>query len=280
MKGSDEIRKVIEDEECACVLIDDSGSRGQVLNIPNRPDESYSWVGVVVPPTMGRYVFDKMDRLLDELRTKYGYNVDELHFVDIYAGNCAWKNVDFDERMNIFRMFSNIVVKDNFYLFNRTLYKNNEMFELARKIFPDFAGKDMNDPNICALSLLLVRIKMFLEGMGWKNSIVLVDEDIQKPGSFMVEKSLSPFIKNGEIHFCCSKDVAPLQIADFAAYSLHRSQVILGRMENNKLKSNTDKKFLKAVQPIANIYENVFIRLVNTDPLRDIKDMISKGGAT
>ena len=273
MKNSDEIRKVIKEEECACVFIDDSGSRGTDIGTTHMPSDRFSWVGVVVPPCMGLTVFENMDCLLLKIRKKYG--ADELHFVDIFNGKRVWKGVDVDDRMNIFSALSDIIVKENFYLFNRTLYETNAMFELARGIFPKFAGKDMNKPEVCALSLLLVKVQMFLEEMKWENSIVIIDNGIQKPGSSMVEKSLSPFIKDGEMFFCSSKDIAPLQIADFAAYSLSRSQVILGRIKNNKGISNVDKKFLKAVEPLVNIYDNTFIRLVNTNPLFDIKERLS-----
>lgn len=250
------LRSIIESEDSACVFVDDSGSQGQRQNIPHLPDDRFSWVGVVIPPRYGGNVFCQMDECLQWMEEKY--DARELHFSDILGGKGAWKGVDFEERIQIFRAFSYIISKEKFPIINQTLWPGHSKLEDISNWLPVFAGKDKSDPKFCSLALLLLKILLFLWEQGWKKAIIVVDEGIQKAGSTLIFENSAPFFKASEVWFASSEMVPPLQLADFAAYSLNRAQVLTGKEK----KTNADIEFLLAFESMANCYSDVKVRRV------------------
>lgn len=254
MASPEEIRRIIENEECACVFVDDTGSQGQTQGLRHMPDDRYTWVGLVVPPLMGAYVFEQMDRCLNLVKS-YA-DVDEFHFAEIYGGTKEWKGVDISTRLGIFSAFSSIVKRENFRLFNQTLWDDHEALRYFSRTIPVIFGKKVNNPEICSLVILMTKIREFLEEQKWHNAMIVVDEGIARAGTSKKCNGLWPIFRFGEIHFASSKEVSPLQLADLSAYVLNRNQVIVGRYNTKKL-SPIDLEFIKAVQPILDCYDKV-----------------------
>jgi hypothetical protein len=69
---------------------------------------------------------------------------------------------------------------------------------------------------------------------------------------------LAPLFHEGEVYFASSNTIQPLQLADFAAFSLNRSQVLTAKKD---LKW-ADIMFLEAVQSFAHLYDGVELRSV------------------
>lgn len=253
MANVKDIRRVIKAEKCACVFVDDSGSQGQAQGLPHMPDDRFSWVGVVVPPKKGEYVFEQMDGCLELIRNTI--NADEFHFSEIYNGKGAWKNVRLENRLGIFSVFSNVIAAEKFSVFNQTLWENHYVVKEFAKKFPVVAGKKLSDPKICSLVILMIKIRRFLEKQKWLEAVIVIDEGIQKSGSIIQCPGLSPTFRNGEVTFSCSKEVFPLQLADLAAYALNRSQVIIGKKKRLGSISVTDAKFCEAVGPLMDCYD-------------------------
>ena len=254
MVTPENIRSTIVVDNCACVFIDDTGSQGQKQNIPHLPDDRYSWVGVVVPPTKGERVLTQMDNCVDLIKQEYG--VQEYHFVEILGGKAGWKGVDINERIGIFDAFANLFNLEEFAIFNQTLWEENEFMEKVRAEIPKSGDFDLNKPTNASLMYLLFRIRGYLRENGWRQAIVVVDEGPRKAESIMQQDWLRPEVKDGAIWFASSEAFAPLQLADFAAYSLNRIQVLCGK-ENPSI---TDKCFLLAVQPMMGCYKNAELR--------------------
>lgn len=259
MASPEEIRRITENEGWACVFVDDTGSQGQIQGLRHMPDDRYTWVGIVVPPFRGAYVFEQMDGCLNLVKN-YA-DVDEFHFVDIYGGRKKWKGVDISIRLGIFSAFSIIIRRENFRIFNQTLWDNHKAIRYFSRRMPEICGKEMKDPKICSLVMLMIKIRRFLEAQGWSNAIVVIDEGIERAGSVKKGNGLWPTFRFGEIHFASSKEVSPLQLADFCAYALNRSQVVIGKHNTNQL-SPIDSIFMESVLPLFDRYDKVKKRIV------------------
>ena len=237
--------------DCACVFIDDSGSQGQQQNIPHMPDDRFTWAGVITPPRFGERALAQMNGCLEYIEQEFGAK--EFHFADVYAGTGEWRGVDFDHRIGIFRTFVSIFHQEGFLVFNQTLWHGNEILDKISTEFPKLNDKNLSDPKICSLFLLLVKIRVYLRERGWGQAIIVVDEGVQKSGSVLKIDGFAPEFKDGEIWFASSDSVVPLQLADFAAYTLNRWQVVSGKEKP----SRADEAFLKAVDKIGELYQNV-----------------------
>lgn len=259
MASSEEIRRIIENEECACVFVDDTGSQGQMQGLRHMPNDRHTWVGLVVPPHMGAHVFEQMDGCLN-LINSYA-DVEEFHFVDIYGGNGKWEDVDISVRLGIFSAFSSIVKRENFRIFNQTLWNDHKAVRYFSRRMPMICGKEMKHPKICSLVILMIKIRKFLEAQGWSNVMIVIDEGIEKAGAIKKCDGLWPTFRFGEIHFASSKEVSPLQLADLSAYALNRSQVIIGKHNTGKA-SWIDSEFMESIYPLLDCYDKVKKRIV------------------
>lgn len=255
MTSSDEIRKITETENCACVFIDDTGSPGQ------RRNDQITWVGVIIPPCLGEAVFDAMNKFLNE--GKKNWNVDEFHFAEVYQRNGVWSKRSMEERLSVFRRFADILKEEKFQFVNATLANRNDHLK------PHFSdplilkGKKMDDPKILSLYVLLYRVDQVLNELGYDNALIVIDEGIQNAGTKMECSRFPSTFRHREVHFASSKEVAPLQLADFAAYSFNRMQIICKR-SGKKLENchPNDAKFLDAVNSISDHYSHAIRRNV------------------
>lgn len=254
MKSADQFRDEIVGSGDPCVFIDDTGSQGQRQNLAHMPDDRFSWVAVVVPPLQGANIFHQMNNCIQYIEEEFG--ADELHFAEIMSGKKAWKRVSLDQRLGVFQAFSQILTQEGFPLFNQTLWHGNDAIAQLASEFPRFDGKSVDDPKFCSLLLLLLKVRMFLRKKGWSNAHVVVDEGVQKAGSLMKLDGLAPLFHEGEVYFASSNTIQPLQLADFAAYSLNRSQVLTAKKD---LKW-ADIMFLETVQSFAHLYDGVELR--------------------
>jgi hypothetical protein len=82
---------------------------------------------------------------------------------------------------------------------------------------------------------------------------VFVDEGFQRSGAAIVVEPLRKVFADGLICFGRSDSILPLQLADFAAFCLNRTQLLVGRSQLKEL----DESFLKIITPIAWNYQNI-----------------------
>jgi hypothetical protein len=102
----------------------------------------------------------------------------------------------------------------------------------------------------------LIRVKWHLEQqypVEKRLARVFVDEGFKKNGAAIVIEPLEPVFANGLVCFARSDSIVPLQLADFAAFCLNRSQLLLGRSDLSDL----DESFLRIIQPLAWNYQNI-----------------------
>jgi hypothetical protein len=106
----------------------------------------------------------------------------------------------------------------------------------------------LRKPQDAALFLLLIRIKWYLQGAVMKaRARVFVDEGYKKNGLALRLPFWESVFSDSLICFAKSSSVLPIQLADFAAFCLNRTQLLLGKPELNEL----DKELLRILTPVA-----------------------------
>ena len=240
---------------CFGVFIDDTGSPG----LPSDPEflhpERKSWVAVVVPPEQLSDVMRQFPRELQELRKQTG--ACEFHFTDIYAGRGEFRNISLGIRLSLFRFMAGIFFDYGFPVLVQTLDPTNARSIKDKGGFPDRVGPfNLNRHQDMALLFLLLRIKFFLEKSRDDDDIVarvFVDEGYKPNGAAIPISAWKEIFADGLICFARSNVILPLQLADFAAFCLNRTQLILGKQDLCEL----DKEFLNIISPIVRNYQNI-----------------------
>ena len=237
------------------VFIDDTGSPGLVDTPSHLHPQRKSWVAVVVPRSVIAEVWQQLPRAISELKLQTGGS--EFHFTDIYQGRRAFKGVPLQKRLAVFRFMAFIFATYNFPVFVQTLDPNTLEDLRKRVTLPERLGPfNFKKQEDLALFFLLIRVKWHLEQNYSENkrpARVFVDEGFQKPGAAIVIEPLEQVFANGLICFAQSSSILPLQLADFAAFCLNRSQLLLGRSKLSEL----DKSFLRIIEPLAWNYQNI-----------------------
>lgn len=239
------------------VFIDDTGSPGLASTPANLHPERKTWVGVVVKPHQMPEVLHQFPQALNGLYEFTGAK--EFHFADIYAGKGEFKDVDFQIRLSLFEFMVDIFCEYDFPIYVQTFDPNTlSTLRSARpRDFPENVGMfDMTKQNDVALLLLIMRIKWFIEkDRSNANSLayVFADEGYKKNGMAIEIPSWKSVFKDGCIYFARSSDYHPLQLADFAAFVLNRSQLLIGKQELNE----RDKQLLTIIEPLCNNFRNI-----------------------
>jgi len=115
-----------------------------------------------------------------------------------------------------------------------------------------------------ALFILLIRLKEYIEKMPDFPNVktrVFIDEGYRKNGVIIKIPTFETVFSEGFICFCQSCTIKPIQLADYAAFSLNRSQLIGGRGKRNSL----DKRLLQILSRADFNYLNIEKRTISLD---------------
>ena len=94
---------------------------------------------------------------------------------------------------------------------------------------------------------------------------MFIDEGYKKNGIAISIPAFESVFVDGLVCFASSSFVSPIQLADFAAYCLNRTQLILGK---NEL-SFFDKRLLEILTPITWNYQNIDKQIIDPDQWKD-----------
>jgi hypothetical protein len=237
------------------VFIDDTGSPGLETTPAHLHAERRSWVAVFVPRSVISEVWEQFPPAIVELRRLTGAT--EFHFADIYGGKRQFKGVPLDRRLAIFGFMAQIFNTYRFPIFVQTLDPDSLQDVRSGTSLPERLGPfDLRRPNDLALFFLLLRVKWHLETSypeTNRQAHVFVDEGFQRNGAAIVLAPLRGVFADGLVCFARSDSILPIQLADFAAFSLNRSQLLLGRAGL----SNLDESLLRIIEPIAWNVQNI-----------------------
>jgi len=235
------------------VFIDDTGSPGLATADLGLHPERVSWVAVIVSPTDMRDVLEQFPEALDELSNLVAS--EEFHFGDIYAGRREFRGVPIAIRFALFEFMAKIFRTYRFPIVVQTFDPDSLAQVRRRAPFPDAVGPfNLGKPTDAALFFLLLRVKWHLEGQRAPGvARVFVDEGYKKNGIAIRIPNFEKVFADGLICFARSSAIHPIQLADFAAFCMNRTQLLLGKAGLSDL----DKRLLEILSPIAWNYINI-----------------------
>jgi hypothetical protein len=121
------------------------------------------------------------------------------------------------------------------------------------------------------LFFLLIWIKRYIEESRASHNVlarVFVDEGFKKAGVGLRIPSWGTVFADGAVFFASSSSIQPIQLADFAAFSLNRTQLLRGKQRLTSL----DKRFLEMMSPIVWNFQNIEKRIVALDDWANLWD--------
>lgn len=237
---------LINQKNAYTVFIDDTGTDGIV-----------SYAAVIISPDFSKYIIEIMNRVLKSLNMNLKMNVSEFHFKDIYQGRGEFEGIELKIRYQIFNKFVD--------LFSNRLKPAIFLNSVDEKATINFF-KENNFPQNSSLSVkltshalgnLIERIDNYLSNVikTDKKAILFCDSGFKKSGTIIpLGLKLDSIFKNS-IFFIDSKVHPGVQLADFAAFTLNRHQVLSKKKELN----NKDKTFILLTQELKPFLKNTTI---------------------
>lgn len=247
------------------IFIDDTGSPGLTDTPPNYIPGRKSWVAVIIQPDQMSEVLEQFPGALHQLKELTGAT--EFHFTDIYSGRKEFKGVDLQVRLTIFEFMAFIFSRYKFPIVVQT-FDHETLADLRKRSenqIPDrIPPFDLTQVEDTALFFLLLRLKWFMEKTPMFPHIrgrVFIDEGFKKNGVVLKIPTFQKVFCDGLVCFGNSSDIMPIQLADFAAFALNRTQLIGGLEKRNSL----DQCLLKILSQFSFNYLNIDQKIVPFD---------------
>ena len=214
------------------IYVDDSGTPGVDSGSDFLPQSRKSWTAVIVPAAAAGEVVTAMDIFLTGVRGEFG--ADELHFTEIYSGKGVWKKVPPPKRAEMFQLMAQIM--DGFALpvVHQTM---SDEFLMDRPDFAEsirgFRGGGWVFDDIAHLGFFMLCSQVAKHLLDLKTGgpadfdlpmPLFVDEGLMNAGQERGLLNWSDVIEGPVAKFRRSADEPGLQIADFAAFVISRSQ--------------------------------------------------------
>lgn len=233
------------------IYFDDSGNPGAQSGSDFLPSSRKAWTAVIVPSPVAEKVQEGMEIFLNGVRGEFG--VDELHFTEIFSGKGLWKEVAVDERARIIEVMSRLIW--TFYL----PIVHQSVSEFTRADHPitarPFRSGDWDTADLSHFGLLLLCSEVSkqlreLRNLGPDNFelpfALYADEGILPAGRDRALPNWADVIEGPHVRFRNSADIAGLQLADFAAFIINRSQWIAATREPGRPISMAEQVILDA----------------------------------
>ncbi|MBI4496752.1 MAG: DUF3800 domain-containing protein [Chloroflexi bacterium] len=102
---------------------------------------------------------------------------------------------------------------------------------------------------------MLLRIKWYIEEfkIAPVSARIFVDEGFKRSGKAIQVPQFSTVFTDGPICFAKSRSVLPIQLADFAAYCLNKTQILLAKSDLTE----RDKTLLEILSGTSWNYQNI-----------------------
>lgn len=244
------------------IFIDDTAAPGLSDTPPNFHPERKSWVAVIVPPHQMPEVLEQFPGALQELNRLTGAT--EFHFADIYAGRKEFNGLDLQVRLALFEFMAHLFSVYQFPIIVQTFDPEtlSDIRSRSGNQLPDrIPPFDFTKTEDAALFFLLIRLKWFMEETPEYPNVkarVFVDEGWKSNGVAIKIPTFETVFSDGLVCFCQSSSIFPIQLVDFAAFVLNRSQLIGGRDKRTPL----DLRLLQIFSQVAFNYVNMEKKIV------------------
>ena len=219
------------------VFIDDSGSPGQATASVHLHPHRKTWVAVMMDIRQLSTTYDVLPQAMLGLRQHVGAT--EFHFAELLSGKGLRSAPD--TRLQPFQLMAGIFKIQQYPVIVQTISPDNveehkDILSALRKVGPF----DLGNPTDLAFLILLWRVGRFIEAHAAEFSrppLIFADEGRFRAGRAVVLRPLLDFAAHHAVFFRASTEMMFLQLADFAAFSVNRSQWLLAK-QNRTAKDN------------------------------------------
>ncbi len=248
------------------MAIDDTGTPGHLAPSVHLHPQRKTWVAVLIPPEEMAEVSKNLPGTIAHVCSCLG--VDELHFADILSGKGPMRGLPYEARVDAFRVFARVFAVLRLPIIMQT-YSPDNVLEQQESLsrYGKVAGIfDLHDPSDLALLGLLWRTRSFIaenSAAFHKPLLAFLDEGRFRAGRAIQLGSLLDFAHQGALFVASSRDVALLQLADFAAFALNRVQRLLAKSD----RSERDQELLEILAGAD--FQGIAMRRTSLDAVRD-----------
>lgn len=215
------------------IVIDDTGSPGNKNGTRFIKENRKSLVGVFIHSKNREHLEMTMKEIISQLNAEFG--ISEIHLTDLI--NRKNEYVDLPENMPLVitkilsEWFSKIDLPFIVQTCTNNTFKENDIDFKGR--FENFNFDKAEDQT---LFLLLYQIRKFMTEFFPNDEVeIVMDEGRRKPDNIEKFRILEGCAVDSGIKYASSKEFVLLQIADFFAYSLNRTQMAITK--DNKTES-------------------------------------------
>ena len=216
------------------IYVDDSGNPGAESGSGFLLSTRKSWTAVIVPSVVAGKLDQAMAIFLSGIREEFGAS--ELHFTEVWSGKGPWKNVSPSSRAEIFALMGDIMRRFALPIVHQTFSAQtlNDHPEIRNELNGAKSGEWQLD-EIFQLGLLFLCSRVCHHIRKLRESgpqdidasfEMYVDEGLLPAGQRRSLPNWSDVIRGPELKFANSRVVTGLQLADFAAFVITRSQWI------------------------------------------------------
>ncbi|MFN3677996.1 MAG: DUF3800 domain-containing protein [Sphingomonas pseudosanguinis] len=259
------------------IYVDDSGNPGADSGSAFLPASRKSWTAVIVPSVIAADVETAMRLFLGGVRKEYGAH--ELHFTDVWSGKGPWKGVKPPERAKVFGIMASMMEAWSLPVIQQTVSEDtlNDHPDFRRSL----EGVRQNDwrldsieqfgfLSLCsAVSRHVLEMKVRGPAEFELPLPLFVDEGMMLAGRERALPNWADAIEGPNAHFRRSSDLAGLQIADFAAFVIGRSQWAIVRRQPTPEFTSREEVILRAASAL---------NILNLTPRRASSGTLGKAG--
>lgn len=236
------------------IYVDDSGNPGADSGSDFLPSSRKSWTAVIVPSVIASAVQTAMEIFLAGVRDEFG--AEELHFTEIYSGEGPWKSITVDRRAEMIEIMADLMDRFGLPIVHQTVSDHTllDHAELRRFLEGRRVG-DWNLEDISHFGLLLLcsQVSKYIRTMKDDSPQdfelpfpLYVDEGVMPAGGEREFPNWSDVIEGPKVCFRRSSDVPGIQLADFAAFVITRSQWASVKRKPEPVFRRADELILRA----------------------------------
>ena len=231
-----------DDPVQADCYIDDAGTPGARSKSAFLSPLRRSWCAVIVPWRAAGPLGVAVDLLLGGVRQDYG--AEELHFAEIYGGRGVWEGVSVDRRIEVFDLTTEIFVRFGMPVIFQTV--SESIFSDHAAFFSRYRSKLGQFWKVESIphNGLLLTCYQFAKYFRYLNREYptdfpsplpgYVDEGLARAGAEVDLPNWGDAIEDKKLMFRRSVDVPGLQLADFAAFTISRTQWLAVKQQRGK----------------------------------------------
>lgn len=237
------------------IYVDDSGTPGADSGSDFLPSSRKSWTAVIVPNGIADDLSTAMGIFLTGVRQEFG--AEELHFMEIYGGRGIWKNVPIEDRITVFDSMQMIVEQFQLPILHQTVSNEtlaDHSLAFSQVARADGAWWDIKDIAHFGFLVLCRQLADHLRDFSkeypedFKLPMPLfVDEGLSKAGTDVHLPNWGDAIAGPVARFRNSKDLPGIQIADFVAFAISRTQWIMTQQKLGEPPKKGDLLFLETI---------------------------------